>query len=98
VPWLQSVVANPRNFADVIFNPDYRKAMVDLATQKTTSKKALNALGTLTKGAAIIGARGGPMLQTESPQMPSEVQPPFPTDNNVRLQEIEDALKALEAQ
>jgi hypothetical protein len=98
VPWLQSVVANPKNFADVIFTPDYRKAMVDLATQKTTSKKALNALGTLTKGVAIIGARGGPMLQTESPQMPSEVQPPLPTDNNVRLQEIEDALKALEAQ
>jgi hypothetical protein len=98
VPWLQSVVANPKNFADVIFNPDYRKAMVDLATPKTTSKKALNALGTLTKGASIMAVRAGPMLQTESPEMPSEVQPPLPTDDNVRLQEIEDALKALEAQ
>lgn len=98
VPWLQSVVANPKNFADVIFNPDYRKAMVDLATPKTTSKKALNALGILTKGAAIIGVRGGPMVETTAPQIPSEVQPPLPTDNNVRLQEIEDALKALEAE
>ena len=98
VPWLQSVVANPKNFADVIFNPDYRKAMVDLATPKTTSKKALNALGTLTKGASIMAVRAGPMLQTESPEMTSEVQPPLPTDDNVRLQEIEDALKALEAQ
>jgi hypothetical protein len=98
VPWLQRLVANPKDFADVIFNPDYRKAMVDLATPKTTSKKALNALGTLTKGASIMAVRAGPMLQTESPEMPSEVQPPLPTDDNVRLQEIEDALKALEAQ
>ena len=98
VPWLQRVVANPKDFADVIFNPDYRKAMVDLATPKTTSKKALNALGTLTKRASIMAVRAGPMLQTESPQMPSEVEPPLPTDDNVRLQEIEDALKALEAQ
>jgi hypothetical protein len=98
VPWLQSVVANPKNFADVIFNPDYRKAMVDLATPKTTSKKALNALSTLTKGAAIIGVRGGPMVETTAPQMPSDIQPTLPTDNNARLQEIEDALKALEAQ
>ena len=98
VPWLQRLVANPKDFADVIFNPDYRKAMVDLSTPKTTSKKALNALGTLTKGASIMAVRAGPMLQTESPQMPSEMQPPLPTDDNVRLQEIEDALKALEAQ
>jgi hypothetical protein len=98
VPWLQRLVANPKDFADVIFNPDYRKAMVDLSTPKTTSKKALNALGTLTKGASIMAVRAGPMLQTESPQMPSEIQPPLPTDDNVRLQEIEDALKALEAQ
>jgi hypothetical protein len=98
VPWLQRVVANPKDFADVIFNPDYRKAMIDLSTAKTTTKKVTNALKTLSQGAAIMAVRAGPMLQTESPQMPSEVQPPLPTDDNVRLQEIEDALKALEAQ
>ena len=98
VPWLQRVVANPKDFADVIFNPDYRKAMIDLSTAKTTTKKVTNALKTLSQGAAIMAVRAGPMLQTESPQMPSEVQPPLPTDDNVRLQEIQDALKALEAQ
>jgi hypothetical protein len=97
VPWLQSLVANPKDFATVIFNPDYRKAMIDLSTQKSTSKKALNALGTLGKGAAIMGVRSGPMLETTQPQMPQEAQtqtkPTEPT-----LQELEDALKALEAQ
>ena len=98
VPWLQRVVANPKDFADVIFNPDYRKAMIDLSTAKTTTKKVTNALKTLSQGAAIMAVRAGPMLQTESPEMQTEVQPPLPTDDNVRLQEIQDALKALEAQ
>jgi hypothetical protein len=98
VPWLQRTIANPEDFANVIFNPDYRKAMIDLSTQKSTSKKALSALGTLTKGAAIMATRAGPMLQTERPEMPSGVQPVSPTDDSVRLQEIQDALKALEAQ
>jgi hypothetical protein len=96
VPWLQSLVANPKDFASVIFNPDYRKAMIDLSTQKSTSKKALNALNTLGKGAAIMGVRAGPMLETTQPQEPSQAAPE--QNNASRLQEIEDALKALEAQ
>ena len=97
VPWLQSLVANPKDFATVIFNPEYRKAMIDLSTQKSTSKKALNALGTLGKGAAIIGVRAGPMLETTQPQIPQEEQMQNqPTEPS--LQELEDALKALEAQ
>lgn len=94
VPWLQSIVANPKNFADVIFNPDYRKAMVDLATPKTTSKKITNALGTLAKGSAIIGVRGGPMVETTSPNMPTETPESMPTDENASLQEITDMLKS----
>ena len=97
VPWLQRIVASPKDFADVIFNPDYRKAMIDLSTQKSTSKKALNALGTLTKGAATFGVRAGAMLETTQPQIPQEAQ----TQNQPSepsLQELEDALKALEAQ
>jgi len=97
VPWLQSLVANPKDFATVIFNPEYRKAMIDLSTQKSTSKKALNALGTLGKGAATIGVRAGSMLETTQPQMPQEAQTQTqPTEPS--LQELEDALKALEAQ
>ena len=87
-----------KDFADVIFNPDYRKAMIDLSTGKTTTKKVTNAIKTLSQGAAIMAARAGPMLQTESPEIASEVQPPMPLDDNLRLKEIQDALKALEAQ
>jgi hypothetical protein len=98
VPLLQRLVASPKDFADVIFNPDYRKAMIDLSTPKTTTKKVTNALKTLSQGLGIMAARAGPMLQTERPEMQSDVQPVLPTDDSVRLQEIQDALKALEAQ
>jgi len=98
VPLLQRLVASPKDFADVIFNPDYRKAMIDLSTPKTTTKKVANALKTLSQGLGIMAARAGPMVQTERPEMQSDVQPVSPTDESVRLQEIQDALKALEAQ
>ena len=98
VPFIKNLVASPADFADVIFNPDYRKAMVDLATSKTMSKKTINALTELSKGSAALAVRAGPMLETTSPEMPSEVQPSLPTDNNARLQEIQDALKALETE
>jgi len=98
VPWLQRLVASPKDFADVIFNPDYRKAMIDLSTAKTTTKKVTNALKTLSQGAGIMAVRAGPMLQTERPEIPSEMQPVLPTDDNARLQEIQDALKALETE
>lgn len=93
IPFLRNVVANPSDFADVIFNPNYRKAMVDLSTSKSMTKKTMDAFATLSKGAAIMGARGGSMLETTPPQIPSETQTQ-PTSEQQGLQEIRDLLKA----
>lgn len=93
IPFLRELVANPSDFADVIFNPNYRQAMVDLSTSKNLTKKATDALATLTKGAAILGARGGAMMETTPPEMPSET-PTQPTMEQQGLQEIRDLLKA----
>lgn len=93
IPFLRNLVANPSDFADVIFNPDYRKAMVDLSTSKSMTKKTMDAFTTLSKGAAIMGARGGAMLETTPPQIPSETQTQ-PTSEQQGLQEIRDLLKA----
>jgi len=93
IPFLRELVANPSDFADVIFNPNYRQAMVDLSTSKNLTKKTTDALATLSKGAAILGVRSGAMLETTPPQMPSETQ--FqPTPEQQGLQEIRDLLKA----
>lgn len=94
VPWLQRVVASPKDFADVIFNPDYRKAMIDLSTAKTTTKKVTNALKTLSQGVAIMAVRGGAMMETTPPEIPTEVQPPMPTDQNLGMEEIRNLLKS----
>lgn len=93
IPFLRELVANPSDFADVIFNPNYRQAMVDLSTSKNLTKKTTDALATLSKGAAILGVRSGAMLETTPPQMPSETQSQ-PTSEQQGLQEIRDLLKA----
>jgi len=93
IPFLRELVANPSDFADVIFNPNYRQAMVDLSTSKNLTKKVTDALATLSKGAAILGARGGAMMETTPPEMPSEI-PAQPTMEQQGLQEIRDLLKA----
>lgn len=92
VPLIRNLVASPADFADVIFNPDYRKAMVDLATSKTMTQKATNALETLTKGSAALAVRAGPMMETTAPQEPQQ-QVPAETGAPT-LQEIEAELKA----
>lgn len=94
IPFLRNLVANPSDFADVIFNPDYRKAMVDLSTSKSLTKKTTDALATLGKGTAILGARSGAMLETTQPEMQTEVQPPMPTDQNLGMDEIKKLLES----
>lgn len=97
IPYLRNLVANPSDFADVIFNPNYRQAMVDLATEKTMTKKATNALATLAKGSAALTARAGGMMGQTQPQLPQEPQVRT-QQTGPSLKELEDALKALEAQ
>lgn len=92
VPYIRNLVASPADFADVIFNPDYRKAMVDLATSKTMSQKTVNALKTLSKGSAALAARAGPMLETTAPQ--DQSQAPVQQETGPSLQDIEAELKA----
>jgi hypothetical protein len=96
VPYIRNLVASPADFADVIFNPEYRKAMVDLATSKSMTKKTIDAFATLAKGSAILGARAGGMMGQNAPQEPQQIAPE--QDNLSRLKEIEDALKVLETQ
>lgn len=96
IPYLRNLAASPADFADVIFNPEYRKAMVDLSTSKSMTKKTIDAFATLAKGSAILGARAGGMMGQNAPQEPQQIAPE--QDNSLRLKEIEDALKVLEAQ
>lgn len=72
-PIFRDVVASPEAFAKVIYQPDNRKLLLDLAKPKTTLDKAWSASQTLAKTLGIAAARGGPMLDTTSPTMPVEL-------------------------
>ena len=91
IPYIRNLVASPADFADVIFNPDYRKAMVDLATAKNMTQKTTDALATLSKASAILGARAGGMMGQTPPQEP---QPVPEATSTPTLQDIENELKS----
>jgi len=91
IPYIRNLIASPADFADVIFNPDYRKAMVDLATAKNMTQKTTDALATLSKASAILGARAGGMMGQTPPQEPQPVPEAAGTPT---LQDIENELKS----
>lgn len=91
IPYIRNLVASPADFADVIFNPDYRKAMVDLATAKNMTQKTADALATLSKASATLGARAGGMMGQTPPQEPQLVPEAAGTPT---LQDIENELKS----
>jgi len=91
IPYIRNLVASPADFADVIFNPDYRKAMVDLATAKNMTQKTADALATLSKASATLGARAGGMMGQTPPQEP---QPVPEVAGTPTLQDIENELKS----
>lgn len=88
---VKDIIASPAAMADVIFNPENRKALLALSTNKTVGKKATDALTTLGKVVAISAVRGAPMSETTQPQLPSDVPPPDVQDE---LRMIEEELKA----
>ena len=67
-PLLRDVIASPEAFAKVIYQPDNRKLLLELAKPKTTLDKAWSITKTLGKAAGITTARGYPMMETTQPQ------------------------------
>lgn len=62
---LKSLIVNPKEFGEVLFNPDSKDALVALAKGKTTPEK-LQAFATSTaKLAGIAAVRAGPMMTPE---------------------------------
>jgi hypothetical protein len=69
---VESTIASPEAFTRVLFQGDNRKLLLDLAKGKTKGEKAYNAIRKLGEGIAITGARGGPMVGTERPEVEGE--------------------------
>lgn len=93
---LRNVVASPEAFSNVIFSPENRKVLTDLATRKTLTQKGLDSLYAITKVGATGAVRAGPMMDTTQPQMRS--LPMQESVANPSLEELEAELEALKAQ
>lgn len=86
---VKDLIASPTAMADVIFNPENRKALLELSKNKTVGKKATDALTTLGRVTAISAARGVPMTETTRPVDESQGR---------SVADIDAEIKALEEQ
>jgi len=93
---LRDIVNNPVSFSEVLFNPDSKKVLLDLATKKTTVDKVLNATQSLGKVVGIAGVRAGPMLAPE--QAPAEAVNAQPATEleQLSIEELQKRLKQME--
>lgn len=94
-PIVRDVIASPEAFAKVIYQPDNRKLLLELANPKTKMQRAFEVSKTLAKGLGIGAVRGGPSMETTQPniteQMPgAETQAaPMEADYETLRQEAE---------
>lgn len=91
--FVNATLMSPEALTKVLFEGDNRKLLLDLAKGKTKGEKAYNAVRKLGEGIAITGARGGPMVGTERPEVEDEGGlMPAPTAEPT-MQEIEQEMR-----
>lgn len=95
--FVNATLMSPEALSKVLFEGDNRKLLLDLAKGKTKGEKAYNAIKTLSKGIAITGARGGPMVGTERPEVEGEgammVAPSAGPSAGPSMQDIEQEMR-----
>lgn len=70
---VKDVIADPNKIADVVFDPDTVNKMAE-AQRKGKIDKAKDLLESLTKSTAKFAPRVGPMISTDQPIEPSDMQ------------------------
>jgi hypothetical protein len=84
---VNSTLSNPAALSKMLFEPDNRKLLLDLAKKKTTTEKAYNAIKTLGQNTGVIAARGGPALDVGAPESTEpEVAPEQAPDDAAQLE------------
>lgn len=70
---INSTLSNPAALSKMIFEPDNRKLLLDLAKKKTATQKTYDAVKTLGKNVGIVSVRGGPALDVGAPELLDQV-------------------------
>jgi hypothetical protein len=96
VGFTRDVIASPEAFSKVIFDPNNRKLITDLARGKTKGDRAMEALNLLKRGLIQVGTRGVAASET-TPTTVEERMLPEVTVTESREPTLEDLLKEAEA-
>lgn len=78
VGFTRDIIASPEAFSKVIFDPNNRKLITDLARGKTKGDRALEALNTLKRGLIQVGTRGVAASETTPTTVVERVLPEVP--------------------
>jgi hypothetical protein len=95
---IKDVINNPVSFSEVLFNPESKAALLELAKNKTTVERLVNATQKIGKVAAIGAVRAGPMLAPE--QAPAEAvnAPQQQGIESLSVEEIQKRIQELQTQ
>ena len=72
---IKDFVNSPAAFSEILFNPNSKQALIDLATSKSVGQKGLDALITIGKVGGTAALRGAPMLSIEKAPDSTSEQP-----------------------
>lgn len=78
VGFTRDIIASPEAFSKVIFDPNNRKLILDLARGKTKGDRAIDALNTLMHGFVQVGTRGVAASETTPTTVEERVLPDVP--------------------
>ena len=88
---VNSTLSNPAALSRMLFEPENRKLLLDLAKKKTTAEKAYDITKTLSKNVGVLAVRGGPALDVGAPESPAMAAAPQQAPNED--QQIEDEMR-----
>lgn len=91
--FVNATLMSPEALSKVLFEGNNRKLLLDLAKGKTKGEKAYNAVRKLGEGIAITGARGGPMVGTERPEVEGEGGGMVAPSAGPSMQELEQEMR-----
>jgi len=95
VGFVRGLIASPEAFSKVIFDPNNRKLITDLARGKTKTSRAIDALETL-KGTLQIGVRSVPAAETTPTNVEERMLPEVVVESD-REPTLEELLQEAES-
>jgi len=88
---INSTLSSPSALSKMIFEPDNRTLLLNLAKKKTPAEKSLEIIKTLAQNTGVIAVRGGPALDVGAPE---SLETSVPTNKAIdEAKDLEDEMR-----